>query len=347
MRAAAKARASTPTTIAVVRAELEERVAAWEAAGGAGVVAAGGADGIVLHRACGLRDREARLPMETDDGFDIGSITKIFTAAAVLELAAAGSLATTDTLARFFPAAPADRADVTVDQLVRHTSGLPDLADADGVVVEEYDVDAVDYELIERDELVRRALAAPMRSRPGERSEYSNLGYGLLGVIVELASGAPFEDFVREAVLLPAGLERTGYVRPGWRRDELAVGYRRGRRWGTPLDKPWLPDGPSWSLRSAGGFVAPAADVFRWFAAVAAGRALSPAAHSAYLDLFARTSPRGTRGHGFAGSNDVFDACAVCDLDLGKVVVATSSCAEEHSSLDIGRELATIAFASR
>lgn len=315
-----------------------EVVDGWEERGAAGVAVVAHAGETTLHRAFGLADREAGTPVRPEMGFDIGSITKLHTAAAVLELAAAGNLRLDDELSRFFPAAPPDKAHITLDQVLRHTSGLADLVGPGGSVVTDYDVDAFDYALVSRDEFVHRTLASPLRSRPGERNEYSNAGYGLLGAVIEVVSGTPYESFVRGHVLLPAGLERTGYLEPQWDRADLAVGYRDGERWGTPLDHPWLDDGPSWNLRAAGGFISTAADLAQWMTALERGAALTDAARATYLDLFVGESRRGTRAHGFGGSNGIFDAYAAWDLDLQCVIAAVASIAE-HSALEIGREV--------
>jgi len=110
----------------------------------------------------------------------------------VLELAAAGTVGVDDRLSRFFPAAPPDKAPITLDQLLRHTSGLADLVGPGGLVISDYDVDDIDYVLVGRDEFVDRVFASPLRTRPGQHTEYSNAGYGLLGAVIEIVSGTTF-----------------------------------------------------------------------------------------------------------------------------------------------------------
>ena len=324
--------------------DLHRIVHAWRERGGAGVVCVERGGELLLEYVATQPGQE---PLAGESGFDVGSLTKPFTAAAVFQLEAEGALTLDDPLGRFFAEAPADKRALTLRELVTHTSGLGDLIGEGGraLAAEEYDPDAFDYVLVEREELVRRVLGSELRFSPGERYAYSNAGYGLLGVVVELASAAPYERYVRERVLLPAGLERTGYLEPGWRPEECAVGYRDGRRWGTPLDRLWFPDGPSWNLRAAGGFISTAAELVRWPAALAAGNALAPSARERYLELFTRESARGTRIHSPAGSNGVFTAVLVWDVDAELVLAATASVAEADA-LELAQALVPAALAT-
>ena len=100
-----------------------------------------------------------------------------------------------------------------------------------------------------------------------------------IAMVIEQISGASFEEFVREEILLPAGVDRIGYVLAGWKNEQLAVCYDRGgKRWGTPLDHAWLEDGPSWNLRGNGGMLATAEQLGRWYEALLDGKVLGPAA---------------------------------------------------------------------
>ena len=109
-------------------------------------------------------------------------------------------------------------------------------------------------------------------------------------MVVEEASGKPYERAVREAVLEPAGTTGIGYVLPGWAEQDLAVGYEQ-RRWGTPLDKPWLDDGPSWTLRGNGGMLATAEQLADWFDAVYAGDVIGPESLDKWYGLNGARSP--------------------------------------------------------
>jgi len=278
---------------------------------------------VLLSRGYGSADRVTGRPVTPETGFDIGSLVKPFTMAAVLKLQSQGKLRATDAISSVLPGVPPDKAHITIRQLMTHAAGLPDIVDARSTPVE-YTTE-FDYEPVSRDEIVRRAMNARLVGEPGGRSEYSNLGYSLLGVIVELASGRDFETYLREQLFEPAGMTRTGYLAPGWQAKELAVGYRRDVPWGTPLDHAWLPDGPSWNLRGNGGMLSTAPDLYRWIEALESDRLLPPAERDAFLGMSVTANRRGTRTLGPSGGNGIFNACYLWYLDEHRLIVMLTS----------------------
>jgi CubicO group peptidase (beta-lactamase class C family) len=126
-----------------------------------------------------------------------------------------------------------------------------------------------DYDRLSRRGLVTGALRSRLRSPPGARYRYSNLGYSLLAAIIERASGMGYEEFLARRLFGPAGMTHTGYVLPRWKRDRVAIEYdARGRPHGRPFDHPWAKDGPYWNLRGNGGLLSTARDMFRWHRAL-------------------------------------------------------------------------------
>jgi CubicO group peptidase (beta-lactamase class C family) len=311
--------AEGPTTIGAIDAELHR----LEVGGFSGVVLLAKGDHVLLERGYGYADREKRRAMTPAAGFDVGSLTKPFTAAAILALERDGKLHRSDTLDRYLGAVPADKRTITIAQLLAHTSGLADIVDARGKATR-YTPD-FDYEPVTRDEIVRRAMASTLRFAPGSKSEYSNLGYSLLGVVVEMASSEPYEAYVRRAILEPSGMKRTGYGMAGWTRGELATGYVDGVRWGTPLEHAWLADGPSWNLRANGGMLSNARELLAWVRALDRGAVLEGEAKSAFFDLLVHTTKRGSRVMGPAGGNDVFDAVYAWFVDEGRIAIVLTS----------------------
>lgn len=243
---------------------------------GAVVVALGGQ--LVLSRGYGLADRAAAVPVTPDTVFDIGSVTKQFTAAAILKLQEQGALQVTDTIDQFFPAVPEDKRGITIHQLLTHTAGFR--AGFGG-----------DYEPVLRDQYLARAFARRLVHSPGSTYRYSNTGYSILAAIIELVSGQPYEVYLREQILLPAGMTQTGYLLPDWSEATLAHGYRR-RLWryrdtGTPLDRAFTDDGPYWNLRGNGGLLSTAADMYRWHQALQTDVVLSVASRDLLQTPFA------------------------------------------------------------
>ncbi|MET8684884.1 serine hydrolase domain-containing protein [Streptomyces sp. NPDC004732] len=214
----------------------------------------------------GLADRAAKTPATCDTVYDVMSITKQFTAAAVLKLEMAGKLRVSDRIGTYLGPVPADKRDITLHQLLTHTAGLPEsLGD--------------DYDRVSRAELLAGALKARLRSAPGKEFHYSNTGYGVLAAIIEKVSGQSYERFLAEQLFRPAGMTRTGYVLPAWQRAQVAVEYdRHGRAQGRPMDHPWAPDGPYWNLRGNGGMLSTARDMFRWHRALVGDTVLSTTA---------------------------------------------------------------------
>lgn len=219
----------------------------------------------VLAQGYGLANREQARPWSPSTVSDVGSITKQFTAAAILALEEAGQLRVTDTITRYFAEVPPDKRGITIHHLLTHTSGVLDL---DG---------AGDWDPIGRDEFVRRALAQPLGFIPGKGYDYSNAGYSLLGAIIEQVTGQSWEAYTRSRLLLPQGMTETGYILPNWGPDRMAQGYRGGVRWGTSLERPMDRNGPWWALRANGGVHSTSLDMVRWAEALQAGRVLSAA----------------------------------------------------------------------
>ncbi|MCX4673365.1 beta-lactamase family protein [Streptomyces sp. NBC_01381] len=157
-------------------------------------------------------DRAAGIPAGCRTVYDVMSVTKQFTAAAVLKLQTMGRLDVDDPISRHLGPVPGDKKSITVEHLLTHTSGLPEsLGD--------------DYAPVSRDQLVRRALASKLGSAPGKEFHYSNTGYSLLAAIIEKTSGQGYEPFLARHLFAPAGMKHTGYVLPRWPRHRIAVEY--------------------------------------------------------------------------------------------------------------------------
>jgi CubicO group peptidase (beta-lactamase class C family) len=217
---------------------------------------------VLLRKGYGLANREEGILYTADTVFDVGSITKQFTAAAILKLEMQGKLRVEDPIGKYLPSVPDDKKAITLHHLLTHTSGL------------ESDF-AGDYDSVSRDEYVNRILASKLRSKPGETYFYANSGYSLLGAVVEIVSSKPYEQYLRDNLFLPAGMRATGYKLPAWPEATLAVGYHEGKRWGRINERPWDKDGPYWALRANGGISSTLDDMLRWHVALMGDTVLS------------------------------------------------------------------------
>ncbi|MEU5159200.1 serine hydrolase domain-containing protein [Streptomyces sp. NPDC020875] len=196
----------------------------------------------VLARSHGAADRARRVPIGPGTRFALASTAKLFTAVAVQQLVRRGEVVHHERLGTYLDGLPAAIADVTLHQLLTHTSGLGDYR-----ATEEFRagarVWASSAELHEGIAAIIRA--SPLRFPPGTRFHYSNSGYELLGALVTRVSGRPYPDYIREHVFGPAGMTATGwFTRPRWDADpDFARPYTRrpsGERADVLAEKPFV-----------------------------------------------------------------------------------------------------------
>lgn len=287
---------------------------------------------VVVEKSWGFANRDAGIRADDRTVYNIGSITKQFTAAAILRLEELGKLRTTDSIARFFPQAPADKRGITLHELLTHTAGF------------ESDYSPTDYDPDTRDEYIGRMLAAPLRSRPGTEFSYANSGYSMLAAIIELVTGREYEQALTDLVLAPAGMTETGYTAPHWAEERIAHGYEDGNDWGTIVERITGPGRPYWALRGNGGLGTTLGDFARWDAALRSNRVLTdsslrkfmtgyvsegPQGRSKYAYGWAvTTTPRGTRLVTHNGGNGIFVAEWARYVDEGVAIFVTSTNAD-------------------
>ncbi|WP_418315612.1 serine hydrolase domain-containing protein [Piscinibacter sakaiensis] len=223
-------------------------------------------DGEVVFRgAAGRANLELGVPMQPDHVLRIGSLTKQFTAAAILLLRDRGRLALSDEVARHLPDFPPHGARITIAQLLAHTSGLFNYTDQPG------------YwrgQLLRTDVSVQQIIGMfadkPPQFAPGSRFSYSNSGYALLGAIIERVSGKPYAEFLRSEIFAPLGLVDTQY-------GGLQLVLRRASGYQIDADKRYrnaLPLSMTHAY-AAGALLSTVDDLARWNAALFGGRLLS------------------------------------------------------------------------
>ncbi|HKP69882.1 MAG TPA: serine hydrolase [Pyrinomonadaceae bacterium] len=318
------AQAPTPKAVKDIEAYLQK----LEKVGYTGTVLVAFEGKPVLSRGVGYSDKEQKIKNSPKTIFDIGSITKQFTAAAILKLEMQGKLTTNDKIVKYFPNVPADKSEITIHNLLRHESGL-----RGGI--------GGDYEKISEAEFVEKVLNSELRSPVGTRFGYSNIGYSLLALIVEKVSGQSYETYLYENLWKPAGMEMTGYKRPKFDQSLISVGYKEDVRWGKPTEKEWAGDAPYLHLKGNGGILSTTGDLLKWDHALLGDKILSKEAKKKYYFPALRADETGKSHYGYGwdvtkternttriwhnGSNSVFFADFWRYIDEGVTIILATN----------------------
>jgi N-acyl-D-amino-acid deacylase len=252
----------------------------------AAVVVARG-DELLLHEAVGWSGAEHR-PLDRDAVFCIGSITKLFTACAILKLEQQGRLSTDDAISDHLDGVPADKTAITIDQLLTHSAGLHEYHDLPG--------EGGDFAPISKEEALARILGQKLLFAPGSRSEYSNCGYTLLAAIVEEASGREFDDVVRAELFAPAGMAASGFFGDETWDDAIVARGRGGKTHDENAPDRWK---VTWSLAGAGGIVSSPLDLWKFCRALEGGRILDGVRREKLFRAHVPLKQGGAEGYGW------------------------------------------------
>jgi CubicO group peptidase (beta-lactamase class C family) len=223
---------------------------------------------IIYERGFGLADVENKVKVTPETKFRIGSITKQFTASAILKLQEQGKISVNDKLSKFFPDFPRAN-EVSVHQLLTHTSGIHSYTDKPEFM------DKV-TKPISSDELVRFFKDDPYDFNPGEQWRYNNSAYFLLGMIIEKVSGKTYEQFLKETFFTPLQMNNTGIHTATAKLSNEAKGYQKSDEKYTATI--------NWDMSWAGGagaMYSTVEDLFKWNEAMFDGKVLNEASMKA------------------------------------------------------------------
>ena len=159
---------------------------------------------IVYKKAFGMANLELNVPMQPDMVFRIGSITKQFTAIAILQLMEQGKLSLQDDITKFIPDYPTQAYKITVENLLTHTSGIKSYTSDPGVMKFVKDD-------LKPEEVIDKFKNLPMEFAPGTKWNYNNSGFFLLGYIIEKVSGMKYQDYIEQNLFKPAGMTNSLY----------------------------------------------------------------------------------------------------------------------------------------
>lgn len=220
----------------------------------------------VLRLGVGLADRELGVAATPQTKFRIGSITKQFTATAILQLQEAGKLSIDDPISKYYPEAPAAWSKITLRHLLTHTSGIPTYTALPGFFARDARLPHTP------EELIKLTRDKPLDFEPGSKFAYDNSGYILLGYVVEKASGQRYADYVQQHIFAPLGMTASGYDDSGRVIPGRAQGYERGPD-GAWRNAPFLDMSVPYA---AGSLYSTVDDLLTWDQAIYGARLLKP-----------------------------------------------------------------------
>lgn len=197
----------------IILAELKDK----DGPGGVFMVAKNGKP--IYEKAFGKANIELGVDLTNENVFQLGSMTKQFTAIAILMLEEQGKLNTKDTITKYIPDYPSGNS-ITIHHLLTHTSGIKDFTKMRSLK------DIAQKEMTPR-MMVDFFKNEPVGFLPGEKFEYNNSGYFLLGYIIELVSGETYEDFIKKHIFQKAGMDRSGYASDRLIIRNKAYGYQK------------------------------------------------------------------------------------------------------------------------
>ncbi len=160
---------------------------------------------LLYKKAFGLANVELKVPMNTEQVFQIGSMTKQFTAVAILLLEAQGKLSVQDEITQFIPDYPIRGHNFTLHHLLTHTSGIKDFTRMKSIM-------SIAKQDLSPKELVDFFKDEPVDFLPGEQFKYNNSGYALLGYVIELVSGERYADFIERHIFQKIGMKDSRYA---------------------------------------------------------------------------------------------------------------------------------------
>ncbi|GAA3943935.1 serine hydrolase domain-containing protein [Chitinophaga oryziterrae] len=208
---------------------------------------------IVYKKAFGCANLELNVPLDTGMVFNLASITKQFTAVAVLQLVEKNEISLYDSLQKFIPEFPSKGHTITIEHLLTHTSGIKDYLRLD------YDAQNIERWDFTPKQLIDSFKNYPLDFIPGTRFSYSNSGYFLLGYIIERVSGKRYQSYIVDNLLNPLGLTHTYFDSDGSIIPGRANGYRKSSA-GFKNAEYWSPT----IEYAAGGLISSASDLLKW-----------------------------------------------------------------------------------
>jgi CubicO group peptidase (beta-lactamase class C family) len=248
------------TTPAKLDSLLDAYAKVWDYTGSVLVATKGG---VLFEKGYGYKNKETRSLNDTNTIFQIGSITKQFTSAIILQLEEEKKLSLQDSLTKYIPDYPNGNT-ITIEQLLTHTAGVYNYTN-DAVFMKNESMHP-----ISRDSLIARFKFKPLDFTPGEKFSYSNSGYELLGYIIEKVTGESYFQAVRQRIFQPLHMDHSGFDFTDLRSPDKASGYTPGSTTPAPI----VDSSVSFA---AGAIFTTVGDLYKWDRGLLSGKILSHA----------------------------------------------------------------------
>lgn len=292
---------------------------------------------VLVRKGYGKADRKKHVMNTAQTKFRIGSMTKQFTAMAILILQAQGKLNVQDRICTYLGDCPTTWQKITLHHLLTHTSGIPDFAGFP------------DFKITMRSpssptQTIARFKDKPLAFQPGEKFSYSNSGYVVLGAIIEQVSGKRYEAFLQENIFVPLQMVNSGY---NHNKRDLAVGYR---------DQTNVADFIDMSIPyAAGSLYSTVEDLYRWDQALYTDKLIPKSLRDKMFTSFGGFGYGYGWGIGKEGDRPVVShiggiqgfSSSIARYPNDKVVILVLGNREDINSGDIGVQLAKIVFGEK
>jgi len=321
--------------------------------GFSGVVLVSKRGEIILSKGYGWADRENKIPNSPSTVFNIGSVTKQFTASAILKLVEQGKIKTSDKISSYFTQTPIDKRDITIHQLLTHTSGVSNRTGG------------FRYDEASKEQFLKEFFESELHSKPGKKYQYANANYIMLTVILELVSGQTYSSFLKEHLFEPAQMKSTGYKSINFSTERLAHGYyynidgEKWADWGTTQQH--LPyNNEHWYSIGKGDIHSTIEDLYKWHNALKNNVVLTKKTRKIQETAYVAENDKMTSyyGYGWAishsnrdtkivahnGSNGLYFADFVRFIDDDVVVIYITNAFLGSESEYVAREIGKMIF---
>ncbi|WP_347923956.1 serine hydrolase domain-containing protein [Pontimicrobium sp. SW4] len=310
---------------------------------------------VILSKGYGWSNRKNKIINTPSSVFNIGSVTKQFTAAAILKLSEQGKLKTSDRISQYYSQVPDDKKDITIHQLLTHTSGVSPRTGG------------FRYDEASKEQFLKEFFEAELQSKPGTNHRYANANYIMLTAIIELISNQDYTSFLQENFWKPLKMNHTGYKSISFNSEQLAHGYYFNytdgvwKDWG--ITQEHLPyNDKHWYSIGKGDIYSTTEDLYKWHMALQNNKVLSKKSlkmietpHVAENDKESShygygwaifKSKRGTKIVTHNGSNGIYFSNFIRHVEDDLVVIVLSNTILNRDSEDVSWNIGRMVFDS-